>query len=102
MALTLEDTMRALSENERAILEHRRARFQQFMEELLPMLKEFMEQLELPDAAMVAVEASRYLPAVDEWAGWQEVEPEIRVWLLAQSVVLLVSCSFRSSAGAGS
>lgn len=70
-----------MTDDEEALLESRRARFGVFLAERLDVLKDFIERLELPDAAMVAVDAARYLPAIDAWMKNQVISPDDWAWI---------------------
>ena len=59
--------MRELTELEIADLGRRKAQFDSFLEERMPVLADFIERLELPNAPMVLVEANTFLPAIS-WA----------------------------------
>src|SRR5258708_6538850 len=76
--------MRALTEEERAELDRRLATFEKFLEERMPVLTTFMEQLELPNPAMVLVEADRFLPPLDEWMRDQVITNSDRTWILTR------------------
>jgi hypothetical protein len=76
--------MREPTDEERALLEHRRHRFEGFLEERMPVLKDFMERLQLPNPAMVLLEADRYLPPLDQWMKTQDVPAEDRVWIITR------------------
>jgi hypothetical protein len=76
--------MRKLTENERAEVSCRRAGFDRFLEERMPVLKDFMDRLELPNPAMVLVEAERYLAPLDQWIKDQVVSPDDRIWILTR------------------
>lgn len=52
-----------------------------FLSERMPVLAEFVELLKLPDPLLVLVEAEKYLPAIDQWLGPQEVTPADHHWL---------------------
>jgi hypothetical protein len=57
------------------IIEHRQKQFDSFLQERMPVLADFMGLLELPDPAMVLVEADRYLPPLDAWLKDQVISP---------------------------
>lgn len=76
--------MRELTFDEEEIIEHRRKGFNTFLEERMPVLTDFMQRLELPDPALVLVEADRYLPALDQWLKDQIVDPSDRIWILTR------------------
>ena len=76
--------MRNLSETEQADLSRRRTQFDSFLEERMPVLTDFIERLELPNAPMVLVEADTYLPAVSQFMESQELAAEDRAWILTR------------------
>ena len=81
--------MRKLTESERAEVDHRRIGFDQFLEERMPVLVDFMERLELPNAPMVLKEAERFLPALDQWMKDQVITPDDRVWIQTRIVYFI-------------
>ena len=76
--------MRKLTETEQAECGRRKMRFDAFLEERMPVLVDFMERLELPNAPMVLVEASAFLPAVSQYLENQQIGPEDRAWILTR------------------
>jgi hypothetical protein len=76
--------MRELSESEKSTLERRKANFDTFFQESVPVLVDFIERLELPDARRVVHEPHLFLPAVDAWMSKQEVAPQDWVWILTR------------------
>ena len=76
--------MRDLTEEERGLLERRRAGLDTFIQESFPVLVDFMERLELPQPHMVLREAEKYLPPVDSWMRSQVVTPKDRIWILTR------------------
>lgn len=76
--------MRELTENQKAELQRRKATFDEFFQESVPVLVDFIESLELPDAWRVAYEPDLFLPAVDAWTSKQEVTPEDWVWVVTR------------------
>lgn len=73
--------MRDLTSEEMEILDRRRKGFDSFLEERMPVLTDFMQKLELPNPALVLIEAGKYLPALDEWLKDQVVEPSDKTWI---------------------
>ena len=59
--------MRQLTETEQIEIDRRKSGFDQFLEERMPVLKDFMVCLELPNPAMVVAQAEPYLPSIDQW-----------------------------------
>lgn len=76
--------MRQLTEREKTELAHRRASFDRFLEERMPVLTDFMERLELPHAATVLTEADKFVPPLEQWMKNQVVTPDHRVWILTR------------------
>jgi hypothetical protein len=76
--------MRELTKAEVDLIDRRRARFDLFLEERMPMLTEFMQLLELPNPAFVLVEADKYLPALDQWLKGQVIDSSDDVWILTR------------------
>ncbi len=76
--------MRELSLTEQADLSRRKAQFNSFLEERMPVLTDFVERLELPNAAMVVVQADSFLPAVSHFMQAQEIAVEDRTWIVTR------------------
>ena len=76
--------IRELTLQESTLLEKRRAGFQAFLEERMPVLTDFVQRLALHDPALVLVDAERYLPSLDQWLKDQLVDSTDRVWLLTR------------------
>jgi hypothetical protein len=76
--------LRDLNSDEKALIENRRLRFDLFLAERMPVLTDFMLRLELPNPAMVLVEADKYLAALDEWLRDQHVDPNEKTWLVTR------------------
>ena len=76
--------MRQLTEAEQMEIDRRNSHFDRFLDERMPVLKDFMERLELPNPAMVLVEAELYLPSVDQWMKDQVVTSNDRAWILTR------------------
>jgi hypothetical protein len=76
--------MRDLTEAERANLGRRKARFDAFLEERMPVLVDFVERLGLPNAPMVLVEANSFLPAIGRYMENQQIGHEDRTWILTR------------------
>lgn len=77
-------TDRRLTSSERKLLADREAEFDEFLEDRMPVLAEFMEALGLPDPPMVLVEAERYLPPLDLWLKDQDIKADDETWLLTR------------------
>jgi hypothetical protein len=65
-------------------LSRRRDGFESFLAERLPVLTDFIQRLQLPNPALVLVDAEKYVPSVDMWMKDQIVEPADFEWLLAR------------------
>lgn len=76
--------MRSLTSEEQQELARRQAGFDSFFNERLPVLKDFMERLNLPKPAMVAMEAEKYLPPLDAFLKAQTIADEDRNWILTR------------------
>lgn len=76
--------MRELTPDEQALRDRRRAGFEAFFQESMPVLVEFMNNLELPEPHMVLRDPDRFLAPVDAWMRNQEVAAEDRVWILTR------------------
>lgn len=76
--------MREPTEQEMADLGRRRAQFDSFLEERMPVLTDFVERLDLPNAPMVLVEADTFLPAISQYMESQQVGGEDRTWILTR------------------
>jgi hypothetical protein len=70
-----------MTERQKDELGRRKARFDEFFQESVPVLVDFIERLELPDAWRVVHEPGVFLPAVDAWISKQEVRPEDWAWI---------------------
>jgi hypothetical protein len=80
---------RALTDDERELRDRRRANFNGFFEERVPVLAEFLGLLQLPEPRAVMSDAWRFLPAVDQWVAVQVIAPENRIWLMTRLAYLL-------------
>lgn len=76
--------MHNLTPDERHLLNRRLAQFDEFFDELVPVLVEFIRLLELPDPHRVMTDAADYLPAVDLWVQRQVLKTDDEVWLLVR------------------
>jgi hypothetical protein len=76
--------MRELSESKKGDLERRKSTFNEFFQESMPVLVDFIERLELPDAWRVVHEPDLFLAAVDAWMSKEEISPEDWVWILTR------------------
>lgn len=77
--------MRPLTPSEIEMLDRRRAGFDEFLAERMPVLAEFMQVLQFPNPALVLVEAEKYLAGLDQWVSLQVIGSEDdRIWLLTR------------------
>jgi len=76
--------MRTLTLEERQELSRRREGFEAFLAERMPVLADFMQSLELPDPALVLVDATAFLAPLENWMKAQVVQTEDRVWILTR------------------
>jgi len=76
--------MRSLTLEEQQELARRKMGFDSFFNERLPVLKDFMERLDLPEPAMVAIDAKKYLPPLDAFLKAQTIADEDRNWILTR------------------
>lgn len=76
--------MREQTSEERELLDRRRIGFDVFLNERMPVLTDFMRLVELPDPALVLVQADQYLPAINQWLKTQAIEPADRTWILTR------------------
>lgn len=85
--------MRSLTDDERQLLEQRRAHLPRYFQESMPVLVELCTALQIPEPWRVINEPSWVLPAVDTWLQTQarpgQVAPENRPWLGARVGYLL-------------
>jgi len=76
--------MRTLTDKEQAEISHRQADFDNFLDERMPVLCDFIQQLGLPDAPLVLSEADRFMPPIDRWLTDQVVTSDDRTWILTR------------------
>jgi len=76
--------MRELSESEQQQLEDRRSQFETFRAERMPVLTDFMDKLDLPDPALVLVEADNYLLALSAFMKSQYIDHDDHNWILTR------------------
>ena len=76
--------MRELTLDEKDNIDRRKRGFDSFLADRMSVLTDFMQRLELPNPALVLVEADRYLPALDQWLKDQVIEPSDRIWILTR------------------
>jgi hypothetical protein len=76
--------MRELTEDEQRERDRRRASFEAFLTERMPVLSDFARRLELRDPLMIVADPERFLPSIDAYMRDQVVAPEDRAWILAR------------------
>jgi len=76
--------MRDLSNEEREELARRRAGFEDFFSELMPVLVDFAERLNLLEPQMILTDPERHLETIDAFMERQVVKPEDRSWILTR------------------
>ncbi len=76
--------MRKLSAAESMEIERRKAGFDPFFQELMPVLTDFMERLEVSDASMIVADPDRFVPAVDAFMKEQVVRSDDRAWIVTR------------------
>jgi hypothetical protein len=76
--------MRELTDDERNLIATRRVGFEQFIAERMPILSDFMANLELTEPKLVLVDAKSYLATLDQWLANQIIAADDRDWLLAR------------------
>jgi len=76
--------MRELSPREQAELDRRRAGFDAFLNERMPVLADFAEALELKSPQLIVADPERYLPSIDAFMMNQVVEADDRVWIVTR------------------
>jgi hypothetical protein len=76
--------MRALTTDEEELLERRKQQFEDFLNERMPVLADFMQRLKLPDPALVLVNAKDYLNPLDEWLRDQPITQADETWLITR------------------
>lgn len=76
--------MRELTEMEMTDLGRRKAQFDSFLEQRMPVLTNFIERLELPNAPLALVEADTFLPAISQYMESQRIDAGDRTWILTR------------------
>lgn len=76
--------MRELTPEEQAELARRQQQFEPFLEERMPVLTDFISALELPDAALVLVDADQFLHPLSQCVQYEEIAAADRTWLLTR------------------
>ncbi len=66
------------------LLVHRRAGFEEWLAERMPVLRDFAAALELPDPPLIVADPDRYLPLIDAWLRDQVIGPDDWAWAVAR------------------
>jgi hypothetical protein len=74
----------AVNSKQDELLARRRAGFDQWLAERIPVLRDFAAALELPDPPLIVADPERYLPAIDAWLRVQTVESEDWDWAVSR------------------
>jgi hypothetical protein len=73
-----------VTNEQRELMERRRAGFDQWLAERLPVLHHFAAALELPTPSLIVAEPERYLPPIDAWLRDQVIESDDWVWIVTR------------------
>lgn len=73
-----------MTSEQQELLSRRRAEFDQWLFERMPVLRDFAATLELPDPALIVADPERYLPAINAWLREQVIDPEDENWLVVR------------------
>lgn len=76
--------MRALSDSEKDVLTKRRQAFGAFLEERMPVMASFAEQLEIYPASRIVSDPSSCIEPIARFVRYQSIEPEDRVRLITR------------------
>lgn len=91
--------MRALSPEETETLRVRKAGFERFAAERLPVLRDFAAALGLSEPARIAFDPAAFLPTVDAFMKHQVVEPDDYGWIMARLAYFVGDCLVQSFSG---
>lgn len=75
---------RILSATQLELLEQRKAKFDDWLAERMPVLREFAALLELPNPALIVEDPGLYLPPIDAWLERQTIEEEHFAWVTSR------------------
>jgi len=73
-----------LGPEEQAELDRRRAGFDRFLAERMPMLADFAERLGLPNPPMIVASPTAYVDSIASFMREQQVKTDDRPWILAR------------------
>jgi hypothetical protein len=76
--------MRELTSDEQALRDKRRTGFDAFFQESIPVVVDFVTNLELPEPHMVLIEPEKFQAPIGAWMSSQQVTAEDRVWILTR------------------
>ena len=69
-----------MTSEQQDLLARRRAGFDQWLAQRLPILADFATALELPNPPLIVADPERYLPPIDAWLRDQAVGPDEWAW----------------------
>lgn len=76
--------MRNLTVGEIALREHRRAEFQGFVRERIPVLIDFAERLRLIEPQSIVTDPKRYVAPISDFMRDQVITEDDRIWVLTR------------------
>jgi len=76
--------MRVLSNNELELLEHRKAGFDVFLEERMPILVDFAERLSIEKPYEIIINPARFIRPIDSFMANQAIDSDDRTWILTR------------------
>lgn len=76
--------MRRLTETEQRTLDRRRREFAVFIEEMEPVLSDFVDRLGLPNPKTAATASEAFLEPIDAFMGNQVISNDDRVWIVTR------------------
>ena len=76
--------MRELTPAEQETRDRRRAEYQGFVDECVPVLVDFVDSLGLQDSARIAIDPWRFLLPIESFIQYQDIGREDRIWILTR------------------
>ncbi len=73
-----------MTREQQELLDRRRAAFDQWLTERMPVLRDFAAALNLPHPPLIVADPERYLPPIDAWLRDQVVEPDDWGWAVSR------------------
>ena len=73
---------RILSQEEKKLLETRKKGFDSFLEERMPVLRDFMQSVGFQEPHMVLLDAESFLTPLEEYLKYQKIEENDKNWIL--------------------